>query len=92
MKKNNGIKIVQSARFLKAAKRLPTSILKKFELRESIFRTDPFDPQLRTHKLHGPLDGFYAYSVDNHYRVIFSFYDSTTIIYHEIGTHHVYGA
>lgn len=92
MKNGNGIKIIRSARFLKAAKKLSKSIIKKAETRETLFRNDPFDPQLRAHKLHGPLDGFYAYSVDHRYRIIFSFRDSETVIYHEIGTHRVYGA
>ncbi len=92
MKNDNGIKIVQSARFLKSAKKLPASILKKAEAGDALFRKDPFDLKLRTHKLHGPLGGFYAYSVDRRHRIIFSFQDSKTIVYHEIGTHRVYGA
>lgn len=92
MKNDNGIKVIQSARFLKAARKLPEPILKKAEARDALFRKNPFDPQLRTHKLHGPLDGFYAYSVDHRYRIIFSFQNSKTIVYHEIGTHRIYGA
>ena len=92
MKRNNGIKIIQTARFLRSAQRLPKSIMKKSQIREAIFRKDPFDQRLRTHKLHGALDDFYAYSVDYHYRIIFRFLDSQTVAYHEIGTHDVYGA
>lgn len=92
MKNDNGINIVHSAHFLKTARKLPKSILKKMQTRDMLFRKDPFDPRLRTHKLHGHLSDFYAYSVDHNYRIIFSFQDNRTIIYHEIGTHRVYGA
>lgn len=92
MKNDNGIKVIQSARFLKSARKLPKSILKKADARDALFRKNPFDSQLRTHKLHGPLDGFYVYSVDHHYRIIFSFQNDKTILYHEIGRYNIYGA
>ncbi len=85
MRNDSGIKIIHSARFLKSARKLPEPVLKKAGTRDALFRKNPFDPQLRTHKLHGPLDGFYAYSVDHRYRIIFSFQNDTTIIYHEMG-------
>lgn len=92
MKNDNGIKTIQSARFLKTARKLPEQILKKAETRDALFRKNPFDPLLHTHKLHGSLKDFYAYSVDRRYRIIFSFQNSKTVVYHEIGTHRVYGA
>ncbi|MDZ4299899.1 MAG: hypothetical protein U1A26_03180 [Candidatus Sungbacteria bacterium] len=60
--------------------------------RDVLFRKNPFDPLLHTHKLHGPLSDFYAYSVDHNYRIIFSFQDKKTATYNEIGTYRVYGA
>lgn len=92
MKNDSGIKVIHSARFLKVARKLPQSVLKKAEARTVLFHKNPFDPQLRTHKLHGPMDGFYSYSVDHRYRIIFSFQDDKTVVYHEIGTHRIYGA
>ena len=92
MTKNGGVKIIRTARFLKSARRLPKPIIKKAEAQELIFRENPLDQRLRTHKLHGALDGFYAYSVDYRYRIIFRFLNGQTVAYHEIGTHRVYGA
>lgn len=92
MKNGNGIiKIVNSARFLKSFKRLSQSIQKKADERDRIFKENPFDSRLATHKLHGRFAGFWAYSVDYRYRVIFVFDDSHTVIYHDIGLHHIYG-
>ncbi len=35
------------------------------------FAADPKDPLLRTHKLSGDLDGYWAFSVDDDLRVLF---------------------
>lgn len=35
------------------------------------FAVDPQDPLLRTHKLRGELDAYWAFSVDNDLRVLF---------------------
>lgn len=35
------------------------------------FATDPRDPLLRTHKLKGELEGYWAFSVDEDLRVVF---------------------
>ena len=35
------------------------------------FSVDPLDPLLRTHKLRGDLNGYWAFSVDDDLRVLF---------------------
>lgn len=35
------------------------------------FAADPQDPLLRTHKLKGDLDAYWAFSVDNDLRILF---------------------
>ena len=94
MKSSNGIKIAvyHTARFLKSLKRLGQFTQKKAEERNGIFKKDPFDSRLDTHKLHGRFQGFWAYSVDYHYRVVFVFKDSETVTYWDIGPHHMYGS
>jgi mRNA interferase YafQ len=57
-----------------------------------VLSENPFDPRLRTHKLSGKLEGFWACSIDTTYRIIFSFDDSTltgerSIVLVDIGTH-----
>ena len=90
MTKNNGVNVIFSARFLRSAKRLPAEIQKKLEKRSALFKNNPFDPQLGTHKLHGELQGFWAYSVDYHYRVVFVFNNKKITTYYDIGTHAIY--
>ncbi|MBI4137665.1 MAG: type II toxin-antitoxin system mRNA interferase toxin, RelE/StbE family [Candidatus Sungbacteria bacterium] len=90
MQKNSGINIVYTARFLKSLKRLTPRIKDAPKAREQIFRNNPFDPRLKTHKLHGRFTGFRAYSVDYTYRVIFVFDREKRIIYYDIGDHSLY--
>ena len=47
------ISVNYSKRFLKQASRLPETIINLVEEKESIFKADPFDPRLVTHRLHG---------------------------------------
>ena len=49
-----------------------------------------FDPRLRTHKLRGALAGYWAYSVNYQYRVLFRFLASDAVLYYDIGTHDIY--
>ena len=82
--------IYYSKDFLKSFKKIPKSIQNKFEKQELIFRNNPFDLRLKTNPLIGKLKGFYSYSIDYHYRVIFSFELETEIWFHDIGSHSIY--
>ena len=90
MKNANGIKIIHTARFLKSLKRLPKPIREKTEEGDRIFRKNPSDPALNTHKLHGRFKKFWAYSVDHSNRVIFIFRNKNEVVYYEIDPHSIY--
>ncbi len=47
------MKIIYSPIFLKKYKKLSNQIKKLSEEKEQLFRKNPFDLQLKTHKLHG---------------------------------------
>lgn len=81
--------IKYSPTFLKQLKKLPKSQLKPLAIKEAIFRDDPFDPRLKTHTLHGSLEGFYAFSISYHWRIIFH-YERSSIILDAVDTHTVY--
>ncbi len=55
-----------------------------------IFRIDNYDTRLKTHKLKGQFNGYYAFSLNNKYRVIFTFEGLEEIKLHSIGTHDIY--
>ena len=61
------------------------------EQQEVVFRKNPFDSKLETHKLKGKLKGFLSFSIDRKYRVIFEFSkDKKTVYFHSAGSHDIY--
>ena len=85
------MKIVYSAKFAREYKKLPHTIKDLAEEQEALFRKDPFDPKLKTHKLKGGLGGFLSFSIDYKYRIIFEFTkDKNTVYFHSVGDHDIY--
>ena len=84
------MKISYASKFVRQLRKLPKELQRLAIRRENIFRQNPFDPRLKTHKLSGRLDGLYAFSVDYSYRVIFRFLDRKTVRFYEIGDHDIY--
>lgn len=84
------MKIFYSSKFAREYKNLPLMVKKKAEKQEMIFRQNPFDSRLKTHKLSGPLKDFWAFSIDNKYRIVFEFVDEKTIWFHSAGDHSIY--
>ena len=82
--------ISYSPTFQKQYKKLPTDIQFLAEERELVFKQNPFDPRLHTHKLHGQHVGFWSFSISYHYRIIFEFVAREEIHFHTIGTHEIY--
>jgi len=84
------MKISYSSKFEREYRKLPSSIKKIAEKKEEIFRIDPFDVRLKTHKLKGGLKDFWSFSIDNKYRIIFEFISKQEIWFHSVGTHAIY--
>ncbi len=84
------MEILYSAKFARQYKKLPEAVQNAAEKKEAIFRADPFDSRLKTHKLSGALAGFYAFSVNQSYRIIFDIVDKKRARLYEIGTHDIY--
>ncbi len=83
--------VLYSSKFLREYKKLPAHIKDIAERQETIFRNDPFDPRLKTHILHGKLDGLFSFSIGYQYRIIFEYSPNKKIIYfHSVGNHDVY--
>jgi addiction module RelE/StbE family toxin len=82
--------IYYSSKFAKEYKHLPRKIKLIAEKREKIFRINPFDARLKTHRLSGKLKEYYSFSIDYHYRIIFEIVQANTIWFHSVGTHAIY--
>lgn len=79
-----------SSDFKKAFRKLPRHIQDAAIKKDVIFRQDAFATSLRTHKLKGPLEGYWSYSLNIAYRVLFRFIQDDEVIYYDIGTHEIY--
>lgn len=83
-------RIFVTSDFRRSFRRLPGNIQELFARKEVWFKADAFDSRLRTHRLHGKLKGFWAYSISHQYRVLFRFVNARTVAYLDVGTHEVY--
>lgn len=84
------MQIIYSPRFLKDYRRLDKPKKQKAEAKEIIFRKNPFDKRLKTHKLTGKFENLWSFSVDYDCRIIFEFKSKKTVIFHAIGGHAIY--
>ena len=84
------MRILYTDKFAKAYKRVPDRVKDEAEKKEEVFRANPFDSRLKTHKLKGILSTHYSFSIDYHWRIVFHFESDDTVIFDMIGTHAVY--
>ena len=84
------MQIIYSPTFRRLYRRLERDIQQRAEMRESIFRQNPFDARLDTHKLHGILSDLWAFSITRKIRITFEFGEHETVTFHEIGDHDIY--
>ncbi|MDP3962305.1 MAG: type II toxin-antitoxin system mRNA interferase toxin, RelE/StbE family [bacterium] len=85
------MQIAYSAKFIKQYRKMSGEIKGVAEKKENIFRSNPFDPSLKTHKLNGRFEGFWAFSINYKYRIVFDFEENgKDVRFHIIGTHDIY--
>lgn len=84
------MEISVTPRFRKSYKKLPGEIKEKAKIKESIFRKNPFDKRLKTHKLSGKEKESWAFWVDYSYRIKFIFLTKNEVLFLDIGTHDFY--
>ena len=85
------MKIIYSSKFSREYKKLSLEIKDIAEQQEKIFRENPFDQKLNTHKLKGCLKGFLSFSIGYKYRIIFELSrDKKIAFFHSVGDHDIY--
>jgi len=77
-------------KFEKQYKKLPKEVKDVAKQKESIFRANPFDPRLNTHKLSGEEKDTWAFWVNYSYRIKFVSLSEREVLFLEIGTHDIY--
>ena len=83
------MKIYYHPRFRESYQKLTPLVKKKAERRERVFRFNPFDSRLQTHKLHGLLKRQWSFSIDDKYRILFEF-DDGDVTFLDIDDHDLY--
>jgi addiction module RelE/StbE family toxin len=82
--------IYYSPKFLRQFKKLPKEVKESAIKCEKIFKDNPFDQRLKTHKLHGTLKDYWAFSISYSYRIGFTFNNTDSVNFHAIGSHDIY--
>jgi mRNA-degrading endonuclease YafQ of YafQ-DinJ toxin-antitoxin module len=59
----------------------------KFWKRVEMFRHNPHDARLRTHKLSGDLQDYWSFSVEYDVRIVFQFVAKNRAVFQDIGRH-----
>lgn len=81
------IDILTTATFDQLFQSLPTKIQLKAATKTELFRENPFNPILRTEKLHPPKHDVWSFRVNIHYRIVFKFIGSKQAEFRFIGHH-----
>ena len=84
------MRIFYTKKFEREYKKVSRELKLKAETREIIFKKNPHNKVLKTHKLSGELNNLWSFSVDYKNRIIFEFVDNDTVFFHSIGDHDIY--
>ncbi len=76
--------------FVRKYKKLPREIKDLAKDKEKIFRDNPFDNILKTHKLSGKMGGRWSFSITHSYRIIFRMLENNIFVFHDVGNHDIY--
>jgi mRNA-degrading endonuclease YafQ of YafQ-DinJ toxin-antitoxin module len=79
-----------SSRYKKSFRVLDPQIQEKAIEKINIFRENPFDSRLKTHKLHGKDRDCWAFWIDYRYRIKFIFLSDNEVLFLDIGANNIY--
>lgn len=77
-------------RFDRSMSKLPINIQQETANKVAIFKANPLDARLRTHKLKGKMKGLWSFSITYSYRIVFKFTERDTALFYDIGNHQIY--
>ena len=76
--------------FLRLIGRLPPSLQEEAKEKIALFAKKPKHPSLKAHKLKGKLRGYWSFSVNYQYRIIYKHESKNTVALVKIGAHSIY--
>lgn len=81
------MEIYTTATFDDLFRTLPRKIHIKADKKSALFKENPFNPILRTEKLHPKGHDVWSFRVDIHYRIVFKFMEKNSAEFRFIGHH-----
>jgi mRNA-degrading endonuclease YafQ of YafQ-DinJ toxin-antitoxin module len=84
------MQIIYSSKFEREYKKLTPELKLIAKKKEKVFRKNPFQSSLETHKLAGKLYPFWSFSISFSHRIIFEFMSEKLIYFHSVGSHDIY--
>ena len=84
------IKIAFDSSFKRAYKRKIAGIVERetrFRAKLELFKNNPFETTLKTHKLSGKLKDYWSFSIEYDIRIVFYFAEKDKAVFIDIGTH-----
>lgn len=85
------MRILYTPTFVRQYDCLPASLQEDIRERIAMFRANPRNPSLRTHKLRGALREQWSFRVNYRYRILYMYDDKDTVALVAVGDHSVYG-
>lgn len=76
--------------FVRQYKKLPVLLQEEVKEKIALFRKTPKHPFLKVHKLKGKLKGFWSFSVNYEYRIVFQYESKTEAVLLVVGNHDIY--
>jgi addiction module RelE/StbE family toxin len=73
--------------FLKQQSKFSPHIQSQIQRRIQMFITNPFDPSIHNHALHGSFEGYYSINISGDIRAIYKPKDNGDVVFIRIGTH-----
>jgi len=71
-------------------KKLSKKQREKLKEKIEIFKQNPFDSRLKTHKLKGKLKDYWVFSINRSDRILFRFLTKGKVFFIDIGDHSIY--
>lgn len=84
------LEIVHTPGFLREYKKLPIGLQEEVKEKIELFKKNPGNPMLKTHKLSGKLKGFFSFSVNYQWRIIFEWDSKKSAALLAVGDHDIY--
>ncbi len=77
-------------KFKNYKKKLSKKELNRLKERLIIFKNNPFNPKLKTHKLKGSLKEYWVFSISYSDRIILRFLNKEKVFFIDVGDHSIY--